>query len=184
MSAIRGTSPSFQLYASDLMTRMDYRLMTLAERGLLLSMWCECWANTTLPASPADLSALLGKDAAGALTPRVLAFFENFNGSLISPDLEAYRARVVDMRKRMSDGGRKGGTRRAENEKKASHPSSHPASHPSEITQATLKGREHEPEPELEHEPENQSLGGAGNSLDDPWLHGYKEGERQHVSQH
>ncbi|MGC2458728.1 MAG: hypothetical protein WA435_12125 [Gallionellaceae bacterium] len=152
MSAARGTSPAFMLYAFDLMVKQDYRLMTLEERGLLLSMWCECWANPEIPADPDDLATMLGKpgEVQKALTPRVLAFFEKTkNGTFTSPDIETYRKKVLDQRERMSAGGTKGGKKRAENEKKAREASSHH----SKSNQATLKCRE----PESKSESENQS---------------------------
>lgn len=169
MSAARGTSPAFMLYASDLMAGKSYRLMTLAERGLLLSMWCECWANSEIPGSPEELAAWLGKpnEVIDALTPKVVEFFERSpSGAFRSPDLEAYRENVIQKRKQMSEGGQKGGRKRAENEKR----SREATSPPSVSNQAPLKPHEHELEIERELEP--QSLGEGINK--DPFVVEYE----------
>ncbi|MBA4381647.1 MAG: hypothetical protein C0406_03695, partial [Sideroxydans sp.] len=149
------------LYAFDLMAKRDYRIMTLAERGLLLSMWCECWANKELPSNKMELGALLGKpDVENTFTPRVLNFFETTkSGTLISPDLESYREKVLAQRAGMSEGGKKGGRRRVENERKSREVSSPPST----ITQATLNGCE------SESESEKQSLVTA-TTPDDDWV--------------
>lgn len=171
MSSARGTSPAFQLYAFDLMAKRDYRVMALAERGLLLTMWCECWANKELPANPDELAALLGKpgEVQGSLTSRVLAFFVKAeNGTLISPDMEAYRETVIKQRANMSEGGSKGGKKRVENEKKAREASRHL----SVSNQGTLKGRESESGTETESE-----SGPATKRItlsEDPWVNDYE----------
>lgn len=171
MSATRGTSPTFQVYAFDLMVKRDYRLMTLAERGLLLTMWCECWANSEIPAEPNELALILGKpgEVQAALTSKVVTFFERTKtGTFLSPDLETYREYVLDQRERMSKGGSKGGKKRVENEKKARVASSPPL----ESNQATLKGRESESESETE-------LAKSGIvPVDDPWVNDYEKASR------
>lgn len=171
LSATRGTSPTFQVYAFDLMAKRDYRLMTLAERGLLLTMWCECWANSEIPAEPNELAAMLGKqgEVQGALTSKVIAFFERTKpGTFLSPDLETYREYVLDQRERMSKGGSKGGKKRAEKERLSREASSPP----SESNQATLKGRESESESETE-------LAKRGVvPVDDPWVNDYEKASR------
>jgi hypothetical protein len=149
-SSTRGTSPAFLLYAADLMSNRAYRMMNLAERGLLLSMLCECWVNKEVPAGRDELTVWLGKDVDDALSDRVLGFFKGSGSNLVSTELETYRDRVIERRNRMVEGGSKGGKRRAE--KAASHPSSHP----NDLDQATLKCREPEPEPEPEPESPSQ----------------------------
>lgn len=162
------------LYPFDLMAKRDWRLMTLAERGLLFSMWCECWANKELPAAPHELAAMVGKSVEEVqlgLSKRVLSFFEESEtGILVSPDIETYRKNVLDQRERMSKGGRKGGNTRAENERKAREASRHPSA----SNQAPLKGRE----TESESESENQSLGGDEWPLNVEWINEYEKASR------
>lgn len=175
MSRARGTAPAFQLYASDLLSKRDYRMMSLAERGLLLSMLCECWANKNLPSSPQGLSDYLGKpEVSHVLSDRVKSFFVESGGEFISPDLEEYRVHVLDQRQRMSDGGRNGGKKRAEKQREGRSP---PSSHLTQKDQATLKGRERESEHEHESESEHDSQE-RGNNLDelnDEWVRSYDQ---------
>lgn len=112
MSSRLGTSPAFQLYAADLLADHRFRLMTMAERGLLLTMLCELWVNASLPALPASLARLLGVNVAGveAALPAVMPFFEqtSLNGemAIVSPQLEAYRSEVLTLREARSKGGK------------------------------------------------------------------------------
>ncbi len=124
---MKKTAPAFMLYASDLMANREYRTMPLAERGLLVSMYCECWVNGSVPASPEVLAKWLGfesKEVAGALTARVLTFFEQRGGDLIAPELERYREVLLGRRKNMSTGGKKGAEKRWHSTD--SHPNGHP----------------------------------------------------------
>ena len=174
MSPVRGTAPAFQLYAFDLLAKRTFRLMSFAERGLLLSMWCECWANMDIPSNPTDLGSILGKPGMERiLTERVKGFFVEVDGYFRSPDLETYRKKVLEQRRRMSEGGSKGGRRRAERERKDSN---HRSSLPSMIDQATFKGRESGPESEFESETENASIGtSVKTQSDDKWLKDYED---------
>lgn len=105
------TSPAFQFYASDTMADKRYRSMSLEERGLLLSILCECWVNHAVPADAAGLGKWLGFSdvtVKAALTGRVLSFFESKSGELKSAELERYRKELLERRERMSQGGKKG----------------------------------------------------------------------------
>lgn len=104
------TAPAYQEYAASMMARFEYRTLTLAQRGLLYSMRLECWVNQFLPDSPEILSRILGFDSAeiAAELPYVMPFFDLENGRITSPDLEAYRQRVVGIRERQAQGGKAG----------------------------------------------------------------------------
>lgn len=105
------TSPAFMFYASDAIADKNFRLMSLGERGLYLSMLCECWVNHSVPASNDALAKWLGfqtSEIQNTLTPRVLEFFTEENGELKSPELERYRKELEDRRKKQSIGGKKG----------------------------------------------------------------------------
>jgi hypothetical protein len=52
--------PAFQCYASDWLAKEEFRLMSLAERGLLFTMLCQVWVSQSLPAGGHDLARLLG----------------------------------------------------------------------------------------------------------------------------
>lgn len=104
------TAPAYQEYAASMMARLEYRTLTLAQRGLLYSMRLECWVNQFLPDSPEVLARILGFDPAeiAAELPYVMSFFEVENGRVTSPDLEAYRQRVEGIRERQAQGGKAG----------------------------------------------------------------------------
>lgn len=105
------TAPAFQFYASDTMADLNYRLMTLEERGLFLSLLCECWVNRAVPTDSSGLAKLLGfpvDTIRTALTERVLSFFERKGDEIQSAELERYRKTLEDRRDRMSKGGKKG----------------------------------------------------------------------------
>lgn len=110
--AYRENSPAFQEYASDMLANRDFRSMSLAERGLLNTMRLECWVGRCVPANPDLLAKVLGfqtEEVRRALTPAVLAFFNQVEGDLISPDLEAYREEQHARKVRIIEGGRAGG---------------------------------------------------------------------------
>ena len=102
--------PAFQEYAAAMMARVEYRIMTLAERGLLYTMRLECWVNRTLPENPAMLSKVIGFDSAqvASALPSVLQFFTVENGMISCPELDDYRNHIEGIRDRQSAGGKQG----------------------------------------------------------------------------
>lgn len=110
MSAQNRTAPAYQEYAANMIARLEYRSMTLPQRGLLYSMRLECWVNQFLPESPSVLARILGFDVAevAAELPYVMQFFACENGRIFAPDLEAYRMRVEHIRERQAQGGKVG----------------------------------------------------------------------------
>lgn len=103
-------APAFQEYAAEMMGRIEYRTLSLPQRGLLYSMRLECWVNQFLPESPGVLARILGFDVdeVAAELPYVMPFFESENGRITCPELEAYRAYLDHVRERKSQGGRRG----------------------------------------------------------------------------
>jgi uncharacterized protein YdaU (DUF1376 family) len=100
--------PAFQEYAAAMMAKTDYRLMSLAGRGLLYTMRLECWVNRRLPPDAPRLARVLGFDVAevAALIPEVQPFFAIDQGELYCPELEDYREHVDDRRQKQSEGGK------------------------------------------------------------------------------
>jgi uncharacterized protein YdaU (DUF1376 family) len=100
--------PSFQEYAAAMLANIRFRMMTLAERGLLSTMRYECWENHGLPADPSVLARVIGQpeDEVRAALPAVMSFFESRNGLLICTELENYRAYRAAVREAQSAGGR------------------------------------------------------------------------------
>ena len=104
--------PAFQEYASDTLANMNFRLLSLAERGLLSTMRLECWVNRFVPANPQNLAIILNLNAAEvekAFTKRLLSFFSMKGDTLFCQDLEDYREVLVNRRIAQSEGGRSGG---------------------------------------------------------------------------
>lgn len=115
MQEITKTAPAFQLYASDTMADKRYRSMSLEERGLYLSILCECWVNRSIPADPSSIGKWLGfpkEVIEAALTRNVLSFFVKDGDELKSAELERYRTKLEEAREKMSKGGKKGAEKR------------------------------------------------------------------------
>ena len=109
---IKRPLPAYLEYASDILSNVNYRLMSLEERGLWDTMRKECWVNKSLPSDPHDLATILNLESAKvqhALTNRVKSFFYEEDGMLISTELEGYRSNALHQRELMSQGGAKGG---------------------------------------------------------------------------
>lgn len=100
--------PAFQEYAAAMMAKTEYRLMSLAGRGLLYTMRLECWVNKRLPPDAPRLARVLGFDAdeVAALLPEVQPFFAVDQGGLYCPELEDYREHVDERRQKQSEGGK------------------------------------------------------------------------------
>lgn len=108
MSKENRPAPAFQEYAAAMLSRLEYRTLTLPQRGLLYSMRLECWVNRYLPESPDVLARILGFDVAevAAELPYVMAFFQVENGRIFSPELEGYRAHLEARKGAQSDAAR------------------------------------------------------------------------------
>lgn len=106
------------------MATIEYRLLSLAERGLLYSMRLECWVNQQLPSDPEKLAKTLGftREEILAALPSILYFFEDRGGLLTSPELENYRANLTERLKRQSSGGRNGAAKTNETKRNTATP--------------------------------------------------------------
>ena len=104
--------PAYLEYAADILAKTQYRLMSISEKGLWDLMRKECWVNHSLPSDPASLSIILNipsQELQTLLTDRVLHFFTIEDGLIFSPELENYRASVLNRRELQAKGGSKGG---------------------------------------------------------------------------
>lgn len=107
-------APAYQEYAATMLSNKHYRLMSLAERGLLYALRLECWENQELPANPSDLAKYLGvqsDDINNAYTERVKEFFKLELDQLTCPELDYYRQHLNDRKAKQSEGGKKGATK-------------------------------------------------------------------------
>ena len=106
--------PAYVEYAANMLASRNFRLMNIAERGLLYTIRLECWENKQVPSSSYDLAKYISCDVSevkAALTDRVKAFLHEKNGSLTCPDLEDYRKYLDDRRAKQSRGGQVGAAR-------------------------------------------------------------------------
>lgn len=103
-------APAFQEYAASMMARIDYRCLSLSERGLLYSLRLECWVNNYMPADAPTLARVLGFDvqAIEMALPNVMPFFASDGKSINCPELENYRAHLDGRRDKLSAAGKKG----------------------------------------------------------------------------
>jgi uncharacterized protein YdaU (DUF1376 family) len=106
------TRPAVMLYAERLIADRRYRFMSLEERGLFLSLFCECWKNGSVPADLDQLAHYLGfeKDLIRlAASENCLSYFERQGSELICPQVETYRAEMIKKSERKQQAGSKGG---------------------------------------------------------------------------
>lgn len=104
--------PAYLEYASDLLANINYRLMTLPERGLWETMRKECWVNSKIPSKVDDLAKILNFPVdlvKSSLTDRVTSFFSESNGFFSCPELDNHKAGQLNKRDAMAHGGAKGG---------------------------------------------------------------------------
>jgi hypothetical protein len=116
--------PAYLEYASDILANINYRCMSLQERGLWDTMRKECWVNYWVPSNKNDLSKILHislHDLESCLTERVLFFFCLEGDKYYSPELNDYREKTLINRELQSKGGAEGGlkTQKANREAKA-----------------------------------------------------------------
>lgn len=100
------------LYAERMLSDKRYRFMSLAERGLYMSMVYECWKNGSVPADRQELAQYLGiqyEEVSAAATERCLSFFKRRGADLICPEIEEYRTAVVERSRKKQQAGAKGG---------------------------------------------------------------------------
>ena len=115
-------APAYQEYAAAMLVNINYRLMTIAERGLLYSIRLECWENKLVPVSPDRLAKYIGCDVVevkAALTENVKSFLSEKDGSFACPELDNYRQHLEDRKSKQSAGGKHGATISNRNIKKA-----------------------------------------------------------------
>ena len=112
--------PAFQEYAASMMARTEYRVLTLAQRGLLMTLRLECWVNQRMPSDPERLARTLGfgSEEVRAGLPEIMPFFADEDGYLTCPELDNYRNHLQEISDKKTAGGKRGaaitnGTRKA-----------------------------------------------------------------------
>ena len=107
--------PYFPCYAENILAKREYKLMSLMERGLWISILLECWPNDSVPANPEDLAKCLGfnpQEIKAIPRERYMKFFtEEFN-EILSPELDAQKKEYIEKRRLQSEGGKEGARRK------------------------------------------------------------------------
>lgn len=170
--------PAFQEYASAILADQRYRLMTLAERGLLFTMRLECWVNRKIPSNAAELAKVLGFEAGevrAALSDRVKSFFAEDGGFFTSPELNNYRQHLDERKAKQSEGGKKGSA--VANEKRKLGDATTPPATQSSNSQDTRRGEvESLVQQSKAQQSPNQSIQN-GFPVTDSWLADYEQND-------
>jgi len=106
--------PAFQFYASDTIADEAFKLLSLEERGLWITMLAQCWVNGSVPADPTALGKVLGLEAglvSRSLSP-VSQLFGQKEGRFYSADLERQRDMYAERQLERQRAGRKGARQR------------------------------------------------------------------------
>lgn len=108
--------PYFPMYAANIIASRPYKLMSLSERGLWITIALECWVNGGVPSNFKEMSKILGfseGELKNFFSNYQTSFFHIENGQYISKELEDYRQGYLEKREKQRLGGLKG----AENKK-------------------------------------------------------------------
>ncbi len=103
--------PAYQEYAAAMIAMREFRLMSLAERGLLYTIRLECWVNERIPSNVSELAKCFGfseSETKEAFTPNIKTLLQETGRDYICPDLEKYRKHLAEIRQKKAEGGRQG----------------------------------------------------------------------------
>ena len=112
--------PAFQEYPGMALSAESFRLMSLPERGLLMTLRYYCWCNDSMPAEPGQLAHAVGLQEAAVrehFTPAVRGFFEPAEDDqtrLICPALVRQMERLMLRREAQAKSGRDSARKRRE----------------------------------------------------------------------
>lgn len=103
--------PYFTNYSANWIADKNYRCMILEERGLLWTLYNECWINDCIPKDTYELARFIGFEQSEievALTSRVMRYFIEVGDYLRCPELDEYKHNIKLRHEAQSAGGRKG----------------------------------------------------------------------------
>ena len=105
-------SPAFQFYPADFLADEQVVSMTLAERGLFITLLCHAWREGSIPSDLPAIARLVREPIASIrkLWGGVgLCFFDRGDGRLVHQPLEEIREKQIAYRDRQAQNGRRGG---------------------------------------------------------------------------
>jgi hypothetical protein len=106
-------APAYQIYPSNIMSNINWRTMSLEQRGLMITLQFECWVNGSVPSNPQILAKLLligDSSLKDLLSNEVMSFFDIRDEKIVCPELAAYKYILDQRRSKQSEGGKKGQT--------------------------------------------------------------------------
>jgi hypothetical protein len=112
--------PYFPLYAANFLASKPFRMMSIEERGLWITIQMECWVNGSVPSDLKDLAKYLGvshDEVQRSFTQKQLSFLQKVGGELKSPELDEYRQDYLAVREKQRLGGIEGAERKREKER-------------------------------------------------------------------
>jgi hypothetical protein len=107
--------PYYPLFAANLIASKPFRLMTLEERGLWITIQMECWVNGAVPSNLDELAKYLGvtsDEVHRCFTKTQMSFLVKEEGQFKSPELEAQRKEYLERREKQRIGGIDGARRK------------------------------------------------------------------------
>lgn len=107
--------PYYPFYAANLIANKQFRLMTVEERGLWITIQMECWVNGSVPADPIELARYLGispEEVQRSFTQKQLSFLKRNGTEFQSPELEIQREEFMLRREKQKLGGQEGAKRK------------------------------------------------------------------------
>lgn len=102
-------APAFQFYASDFLSDLNVQIMTMAQRGIYITLLAMEWIEGSLPADTQTLKVLCGHHPSFEEDWNAIkhCFYEE-NGRIYNSRLESERSNMISYRERMSNNGKKG----------------------------------------------------------------------------
>jgi hypothetical protein len=104
-------APAYQIYPSNIMSNINWRTMSLEQRGLMITLQFECWVNGSVPSNPSILAKVIlcrNGNLKDLMTKELMSFFMEEDGKIVCPELNAYKNELDERRKKQSIGGKKG----------------------------------------------------------------------------
>jgi uncharacterized protein YdaU (DUF1376 family) len=113
-------SPAFQFYPSDWLADANVAMMSVAGRGVYITLLCYCWREGSLPADGPKLARLCGitADEFADLWPDVKPCFLRDGDRLRHKRLDCERDKQEEWRLKSSRGGKKSAENRAQGSSK------------------------------------------------------------------
>lgn len=171
--------PAYQEYAASMLANNNFRMMSLAARGLWYTLRLEHWVENPLPADPVKLAKILRLDI--DVVKSALQEHGNLiviSGEMINiPELDYYRQYLADIRKKQSKGGKDGAAIARQNAKKRNQIEQ--ASTPSEVHPKVTHASTKRFSAKNKSEQRNSEQPNSVLNKEDPWIADY-EGSSVH----